>query len=101
MRELLLRDLERRIRLQRRQLVDDKQRIERALADIPAQALRAVGSANGLATSFALGAAASAVAQPAGQNLLWDILVRVAIAELPDIGDLMRDLGGAAGDAGA
>jgi hypothetical protein len=99
MRELLLRDLERHIRLQRQQLADDRQRIEHAVADIPARALRAVGSPTGLATSFALGAA-SALAQPPGQALLWDILSRVAITQLPGIGDLMRDLG-AAGDAGA
>jgi hypothetical protein len=101
MRELLLRDLERRIARQRARLAQDRERLEHAVTEIPKRAADAIASPGGLAASFALGAAAAGVAAPSRGVLLWDLVARLAVAQLPAIVDLLQELDGtAAGDPG-
>ena len=92
MRELLLQDLERRIRDQRRKVSDDRHRIEDALAALPRKTLAALGTKEGLLISFSVGAAAAGIAPNTSSVVLWDLLGRFALENVPDIRGLFRDL---------
>jgi hypothetical protein len=97
MRELLLRRLERDIRAQRQKVVDDRRRIERAVGAVQDKALQAVGSLPGLLMSFSLGAVAAGGpprSRGVASLVVWDLLTRVVLDELPAIGDLIAELRG-------
>ena len=93
--ELALRGLERQIQLQRERVAEDKRRIERLFSELPSQALEALGTPEGLLVSFSVGAAAAVIAptrSSIGSVVLWDLLGRVALEELPSLGNLVREL---------
>ena len=89
MRELLLRDLERRIEAQRRRVSEDRHRVEDALTALPKKALGALGSREGLLISFSAGAAAAGIAPNASAVVLWDLLGRFALESMPDVRRLL------------
>jgi len=88
-----LRDLDRQITAQRRKFKDDRRLVKRALTVVPREVARSLGSREGLIISFAAGAAAAGLAPARGglSVTLLDLLARVAIAELPSLGDLIRE----------
>jgi hypothetical protein len=88
-----LRDLERQIAVQRRKFKDDRLQVRRALTDVPRDIARTLGSREGLIISFSAGAAAAGLAPARGglSVTLLDLLARLAIAELPSMGDLIRE----------
>jgi len=88
-----LRDLDQQIMAQRRKFRIDRLVVRRALTDVPREVARALGSREGLIISFAAGAAAAGLAPARGglSVTLLDLLTRVAIAELPSMGDLIRE----------
>jgi hypothetical protein len=89
MRELLLRDLERRIDAQRRKVSADRHRVEDALTALPRKALGKLGSREGLLISFSAGAAAAGIAPNASTVVLWDLLGRLALGGMPDLQRLL------------
>jgi hypothetical protein len=92
MRELLLRDLERRIENQRRKVAEDRERVEDALTLLPKKALHAVGSREGLLISFSAGAAAAGIAPSTSSVVLWDLIGRFALEGLPDVRRLLTGM---------
>ena len=92
MRELLLRDLERRIENQRRRVSEDRYRVEDALTGLPKKALHALASKEGLLISFSAGAAAAGIAPNASSVVLWDLLGRFALEGLPDVRRLLSSV---------
>lgn len=92
MRDLLLKDLERRIEDQRRKVSEDRQRIQRTLAELPKRTLGVLGTREGLLVSFSAGVAAAGVAPNASSVVLWDLFGRFALERMPDIRGVVRDL---------
>jgi|KBSSwiStaDraftv2_1062776.scaffolds.fasta_scaffold968493_3 hypothetical protein len=88
-----LRDLDQQIAVQRRKFRDDRLQVKRALTDVPREIARALGSREGLIICFSAGAAAAGLAPARGglSVTLLDLFARVAIAELPSMGDLVRE----------
>jgi hypothetical protein len=91
MRDLLLKDLERRIEDQRRKVSEDRQRIQRTLAQLPKRTLGALGTREGLLVSFSAGVAAAGIAPSTSSVVLWDLFGRFALERMPDIRGVVRD----------
>ena len=91
MRDLLLKDLERRIEEQRRKVSDDRRRIETTLAELPRKTLGALGTREGLLVSFSAGIAVAGIAPSTSSVVLWDLLGRFALERMPDIRGFMRE----------
>ena len=95
MRELALRGLERQIEVQRERVAEDRRQIERLFSELPSKALDSLATTEGLLVSFSLGAAAAVIAptrSSMGSVVLWDLLGRLAIEELPSLGNFIREL---------
>jgi len=94
-RELALRGLERQIEVQRERVAEDRRQIERLFSELPSKALDSLATTEGLLVSFSLGAAAAVIAptrSSMGSVVLWDLLGRLAIEELPSLGNFIREL---------
>jgi hypothetical protein len=87
-----LRDLEQQIRSQRRKVAADQQQVKQAVSKVPRELMRALGSREGLILSFSAGAAAAGLSPGTGvlSVALLDTFTRLALAELPQVGDLIR-----------
>lgn len=90
-----LHGLERQILVQRERVAEDRRRLEQLFSDLPSKALENIATPEGLLVSFSLGAAAAVIAptrNSVGSVVLWDLLGRLAIEELPSIGNFIREL---------
>jgi hypothetical protein len=90
-RDLLLKDLERRIGDQRHKVSEDRRRIETTLAELPRKTLGVLGTREGLLVSFSAGIVAAGIAPSTSSVVLWDLFGRFALERMPDIRSLFRE----------